>query len=416
MGTASVASLLASQGRARRFLLSRACRLAIAVALVYGLSCVGLYGTQRYLVFEPDTTLRTAPADYPFPVQDIALAGEPRQTLHGWWVAAPNPRAKVVLYLHGNDGNVSTNMDGIVRLRELGYSVFLIDYRGYGASDGGFPSEQGVYRDAQAAWDYLVRERGVNPVNLVIYGHSLGGAIAIELALHHPEAAALVVESSFTSIRDLARLDERYAVIPVGLFLNQRFDSIAKVGRLRVPVLYIHGTADEIVPFEMGKALYDATPAAHGFVAVRAGGHENGAVIGGAELRSAIGRFVENAARKPRPESDRVESLRERTVRGPGAGEERAGVGTGRFRPGPRRDRARRCACPISPRGRQRDGGPGPAAGGALARHRLGDPAPVRGGHRRRDHLRHDVHAAAPADPLSLFRSGAGSGMKVGLA
>ena len=282
-------------------------RLAIAVALVYGVSCVGLYAAQRYLVFEPDTTLHTAPADYPFPVQDIALAGEPRQTLHGWWVAAPNPQAKVVLYLHGNDGNVSTNMDGVAGLRELGYSVFLIDYRGYGASGGGFPSEQGVYRDAQSAWDYLVRERGVDPANLVIYGHSLGGAIAIELALHHPEAAALVVESSFTSMRDLARLETRYAVVPVGLLLNQRFDSIEKVGRLRLPVLYIHGTADEIVPFEMGKALYEATPAARGLVAVRAGRHENAAAVGGTDLRSAIGRFVESAARDPRLGSDSFE-------------------------------------------------------------------------------------------------------------
>jgi len=308
MGTElSLASEWARQRGARRSLLSRACRLAAAVALVYGVGCVGLYGVQRYLVFQPDTTLHTAPADYPFPVQDITIAGEPRQTLHGWWVAAPNPRAKVVLYLHGNDGNVSTNMDGIVLLRELGYSILLIDYRGYGASGGGFPSEQGVYRDAQAAWDYLVRERGVNPVNLVIYGHSLGGAIAIELALHHPEAAALVVESSFTSIRGLAQLDARFAVVPVGPFLSQRFDSIDKVGRLRLPVLYIHGTADEIVPFEMGEALYAATPAARGFVAVRAGRHENNAVVGGVELRSAIGRFVENVAREPRLASDRFE-------------------------------------------------------------------------------------------------------------
>jgi uncharacterized protein len=292
--------------RARRFPLSRVCRIATAVVLVYGVGCVGLYGAQRYLVFKPDTTLRTAPADYPFPVREIALAGEPRQTLHGWWVAAPGPGAKVVLYLHGNDGNVSTNMDGIAPLRELGYSVFLIDYRGYGASDGGFPSEQGVYRDAQSAWDYLVRERGVKPVNLVIYGHSLGGAIAIELALHHPEASALVVESSFTSMRDMAGLDARFTAVPVGPFLNQRFDSMDKVGRLRLPVLYIHGTADEVVPFDMGRALYEATPAALGLIAIRGGRHENNAVVGGAELRSAIGRFVENVDRGPRLGSDRL--------------------------------------------------------------------------------------------------------------
>jgi pimeloyl-ACP methyl ester carboxylesterase len=177
--------------------------LTVAVALALGCSaaCFGLYSAQRRLVFESGRTLHATPADYSFPVHDvgIAVAGKPGQTLHGWWIPAANPRAKVVLYLHGNDGNVSTSMDGTAPLRELGYSVFMIDYRGYGASGGGFPSEAGVYQDAQSAWDYLVHERGINPANLLIYGHSLGGAIAIELALGHPEAAGLVVESSFTS-------------------------------------------------------------------------------------------------------------------------------------------------------------------------------------------------------------------------
>jgi fermentation-respiration switch protein FrsA (DUF1100 family) len=248
-------------------------------------------------VFEPDRTLHAAPADYAFPVRDVGIVvpGERARTLHGWWIPATNPRAKVVLYLHGNDGNVSTSMDGITPLRELGYSVFMIDYRGYGASGGGFPSEAGVYEDAEAAWDYLVHEQSMNPANLFIYGHSLGGAIAIELALRHPEAAGLVVESSFTSVYNMAMLEARYTLLPVNLFLNQRFDSIAKVGQLRLPVLYIHGTADEIVPFEMGKALYNATPFARGFVTVPAGRHEDNAAVGGAGLRSAIGRFFDGA-------------------------------------------------------------------------------------------------------------------------
>jgi fermentation-respiration switch protein FrsA (DUF1100 family) len=270
---------------------------AVAFAFLYGATCLGVYGAQRYLVFEPDRTLRATPADYSFPVRDVSIVvpGEPKRTLDGWWIPATNSRAKAVLYLHGNDGNVSTSMDGIAPLRELGYTVFMIDYRGYGASSGGFPSEAGVYQDAQSAWDYLVHDRGMDPANLFIYGHSLGGAIAVELALHHPEAAGLVVESSFTSISDMARLEARYALLPVNLFLNQRFDSLAKVRQLRLPVLYIHGTADEIVPFEMGKALYNATPSARDFVAVPAGRHEDNAAIGGAGLRSAIGRFVEDA-------------------------------------------------------------------------------------------------------------------------
>jgi fermentation-respiration switch protein FrsA (DUF1100 family) len=269
-----------------------------ATAAGYVLACAVLYGMQRYLVFEPDTTLRAAPEDFAFAVHDVLIAGDPGQTLHGWWVPAGGAGAKVVLYLHGNDGNVSTNMRGIAPLRDLGHSVLLIDYRGYGESGGGFPTERGVYRDAQAGWDYLVGEHKVPPADIVIYGHSLGGAVAIELALHHPEAAGLVVESGFTSIRDMVKLESRYAAVPVGLLLTQNFDSIHKVGRLALPVLYIHGTADEIVPFEMGKKLYEATPAARGFVSVPEGRHEDNAVKGGAELRSAIGRFIASLSRR----------------------------------------------------------------------------------------------------------------------
>ena len=135
--------------------------VAVVFALIYSATCLGVYGAQRRLVFEPDRMLHATPADYSFPVHDvgIAIAGKPGQTLHGWWIPAANPRAKVVLYLHGNDGNVSTSVDGIAPLRELGYSVFMIDYRGYGASGGGFPSEAGVYQDAQSAWDYLVHDQ-----------------------------------------------------------------------------------------------------------------------------------------------------------------------------------------------------------------------------------------------------------------
>jgi len=281
-------------------------RLAIGIALGYGIVCAGLYAAQRYLVFEPDTILHSAPIDYAFPVYDVSVVArdDPQRALHGWWIPASNPRATVVLYLHGNDGNVSTHMSNVTPLRELGYSVFMIDYRGYGASTGGFPSERGVYDDAQSGWDYLVRERGVSPANLIIYGRSLGGAIGIELALRHPEARGLIVESSFTSIHGLSERDARYALFPVGPFLNQRFDSIAKVGRLKLPVLYIHGTADTIVPIAMGRALYDATPSARGFIQVHAAGHDDVAALGGAKLSGAIAQFVEDAATLGQPGTD----------------------------------------------------------------------------------------------------------------
>jgi pimeloyl-ACP methyl ester carboxylesterase len=275
-----------------------------------GLACTGvllayltagalLWGFQSRLIFEPERALRAAPGDFAFAVTEVAIpvgsAGSPRQAASGWWIPSERPDAKVVLYLHGNDGNVTTSMPEVDPLRQLGYSVLLIDYRGYGKSDARFPSESSVYEDAEAAWEYLVRGRGIAPRQLYIYGHSLGGAIAIELATKHPEAAGLIVESGFTSIYDMALLERRYALLPIKPFLNQRFDSIGKVGRLRLRVLYLHGTDDEVVPFSMGRRLFSESAGAKSFVAIEGGRHGDNSVAGGPAFRAAIRSFVDRA-------------------------------------------------------------------------------------------------------------------------
>ncbi len=291
-------------------------------ALAYLMLCAATWVWQRHLIFEPDQVLRSSPAVFKFPVTDVAIpvvedlrreyaanrweflpaSTAERQahsihTVHGWWIPSRNPAARTVLYLHGNDGNVSTSMSEIAPLRELGYSVFMVDYGGYGRSEGGFPSEKGVYTDTEAAWDYLVHTRGINSRSLVIYGHSLGGAVAIELARRHPEAGGLVVESSFTSIYELAVRDWKYALLPVNLLLNQRFESIEKVAQLSLPVLFIHGTADEIVPFEMGLQLFRKSGGSKRFVSIDGGRHDNNAAVGGAVFRSAISTFVDDSTR-----------------------------------------------------------------------------------------------------------------------
>jgi pimeloyl-ACP methyl ester carboxylesterase len=276
--------------------LSRA--LVGAVLALLGTGVV-LWGCQNRLIFEPERDLHARPVDFPFPVLDVAVSvkstGQSIQTVRAWWIPSADRHAKVVLYLHGNDGNVSTSMGEVAPLRELGYSIFMIDYRGYGISDGSFPSEANVYQDAEAAWAHLVHT-GVEPSDLYIYGHSLGGAVAIDLATHHPEAGGLIVESSFTSIYEMAMLDKRYALLPVKLFLNQRFESLSKVPMLRVPVLYIHGTADEIVPFEMGRRLFDATAGFKRLAAIDGGRHDNNSVVGGPAFRSAITAFIEDTS------------------------------------------------------------------------------------------------------------------------
>ena len=248
-----------------------------------------LWMGQARLVFEPYAPLVSA--DVAHEEVEIPMPGG---RVTGWWIPSAAPDAKTVLYLHGNDDNVTTSVKEIAPLQELGYSVLLIDYRGFGRSDGAFPTERAVYEDASAAWNFLVSEMKVKPQDLYIYGHSLGGAIAIELANRHPESAGLIVESSFTSIYDMARLDPRYLLLPLNPLLNQRFDSAAKVVSLKLPVLYLHGTADEVVPFDMGKRLFSSTPAAQ-FVAIQGGRHDHDAA-GAAVIRTAIRSFVEGRA------------------------------------------------------------------------------------------------------------------------
>src|SRR3989454_11049701 len=169
------------------------------------------------------------------------------------------------------------------------------DYRGYGESEGPFPSEKTVYEDADAAWISLVDQRGIRPARPYIYGHSLGGAIAIELAAHHPEAAGLIVESSFPSIREMPKLRKQYALLPMQL-LSQRFDSIQKVSKLRLPVLYIHGTTDEVVPYAMGEQLFRASGGRKRFIAIGGGLHNNNAAVGGPLPLPAIRDFLQAAS------------------------------------------------------------------------------------------------------------------------
>ncbi len=262
-----------------------------------------LWGYQTRFIFEPDRVLHAAPSDFSFPVADIALPvgpeGRAPAFLHGWWIPSPERDAKVILYLHGNYGNVSTSMREVAPLRELKYSIFLIDYRGYGESEGAFPSEQTVYEDAEGAWRYLVQQRGIRPAGIYIFGHSLGGAIAIELALHHPEAGGLIVESSFTSIADMATVRKPFALLPVSFFITQRFDSLHKVDQLKLPVLYVHGTADDIIPFAMAERLFGASGGTKRFMAIEGGGHDDLSVSGGARFRAAISAFVEGMKGSP---------------------------------------------------------------------------------------------------------------------
>lgn len=270
--------------------------LGVVVAIAYLAVCIFLFLQQSRFIFFPAKVIETTPEFFHLAYEDVWLPVNAKSgkvaRIHGWWIGASQLNAKVLLYLHGNAINIGANVAHAHRFHQLGFSVLMIDYRGYGRSEGGFPTESQVYQDAATAWDYLVYQRQIPPSQILIYGHSLGGAVAIDLALKHPDAAGLIVESSFTSIRKVVAYRNNFWMFPVDSILTQRFDSIGKVSNLKIPVLFIHGTADVIVPAFMSQDLYAAAPEPKKLVLVPGAAHNNVAEVAASVYPEAVRSFV----------------------------------------------------------------------------------------------------------------------------
>lgn len=283
--------------------------VALGVLLVAYIGvCLYLRLHQNRLIFFPTAALTATPASLGLPYRDVWIAvrsGTAREQIHGWWIPASAAKG-TILHLHGNGYNISANLAQARCFHQLGYTVLMIDYRGYGQSRGAFPTEQSVYVDAQAAWDYLTHERGISPHQIAIFGHSLGGAIALHLALEQPNAAALIVQSSFTSVREMLDYSGQFWMFPVDWLLHQRFDSLAKVAALRVPVLYVHGTVDTVTSPQMSQALYEATQAPRQLLLIPAANHNDVQDVGGQTYLRAIEDFLRShltaPSRLPRPD------------------------------------------------------------------------------------------------------------------
>ena len=214
------------------------------------------------------------------------------ETIHTWWIPQDNPAAPAIIYLHGSRWNLSGSGFRIARWQAMGFSVLAIDYRGFGQSSGDLPSEEMAYEDARAAWSWFktvvpdARKR-------FIYGHSLGGAVAIDLAASLPagDAAGLIAESTFTSIADIVYASP-WGFLPVGPLVTQRFESMDKIARVSLPKLFIHGTADQIVPHPMSDRLFAAAAEPKKLVKVAGGGHSNIAWSSFEVYREAVGNFL----------------------------------------------------------------------------------------------------------------------------
>jgi uncharacterized protein len=270
--------------------------VSIVAAIAYFAICLFLVFQQPRFIFFPSSVIEKTPEFFNIPYSEVWLPVTENsgkvERMHAWWIKSSQPDAKVLLYLHGNGINIGANLAHANRFHQLGFSVLLIDYRGYGRSEGAFPNEMRVYQDAVTAWNYLVQKQQILPSQIVIYGHSLGGAIGIDLALKHPEAAGLIVESSFTSIRDLISYRNLFQIFPVHLILNQRFESIKKVPQLKIPVLFIHGTVDSTVPSFMSQQLYAVAPELKTLILVPGAEHNNVAVVANMEYLQWIESFA----------------------------------------------------------------------------------------------------------------------------
>ncbi len=242
---------------------------------------------ERYIVYYPIRGLEGDPSDVSLDFQDLHLVTKDNIRLHGWFVPSPGARQTLLIF-HGNAGNISHRLEWIRLLHELNCHILIMDYRGYGRSEGS-PHEEGLYLDARAAYDWWALERGKTGEQLVVMGESLGGSVAVDLAAQ-VNPAGLILQSTFTSAWDMAK-----TMFPLGLLqplTGIRFDSLSKIDRIRSHILVIHGNRDEIVPFQLGKHLYDAAPSPKTFYEVPGAGHNDLVWAAGPDYSKRLGAFL----------------------------------------------------------------------------------------------------------------------------
>ena len=232
-----------------------------------------LYFSQSRLIYYPELPSRAVdatPADIGLPFENAQLTTGDGIRLHAWYVPAPAARG-TLLFNHGNAGNIAHRLDSIRLFHSLDLNVLIFDYRGYGESEGK-PTEKGTYRDAMAAWKYLHENRGIDPHEIVIFGRSLGAAIAVDLASQVP-SAGVIIESAFTSVSDMAA--HLYPWLPARFLVRYKYDSDVKIGRISSPLLLMHSRDDEIIPFSQGRELFAHANEPKQFLELQ-GGHNDG--------------------------------------------------------------------------------------------------------------------------------------------
>ena len=259
--------------------------IIVAILIVAALN-VWMYLQQPAMIFFPVDEFYQTPPDWGLDYEDVSLTTSDGLRLHGWYLPHQDSN-KVLLFFHGNAGNISHRGESLAVFHELGLNVLIIDYRGYGRSQGS-PSENGVYRDARAAWDYLRQSKGFASTHIILFGRSLGGAVATRLAAN-VQPGALILESTFGSARDMAA-----AVFPLLhrlIFLRFRFNSAQVIKRVESPLLVLHSPDDDIIPYRQGRRVFEAANEPKRFVKMR-GDHNSGFVQSQPAYKSELNEFI----------------------------------------------------------------------------------------------------------------------------
>ncbi|MDP1755213.1 MAG: alpha/beta hydrolase [Methylotenera sp.] len=261
--------------------------LLTILVLAYGSVAVLLFLMQDKLAYYPQIgrEIQTTPREHGLDYEALTLATSDGERLDAWFVPARGQA--VVLILHGNAGNISHRMDSIAMFHRLGYGVLIFDYRGYGRSSGK-PSEEGLYRDAQTAWDHLTRQRGIAPAHIILFGESLGGAVAAWLASRE-KPGALALSSVLTSAPELGA--DLYPWLPAKWLVRMRYDTLATMAQVSCPVLIAHSPDDEIIPFRHGQRLFDAAAQPKAFLPLT-GGHNDSFIFMRQEWMDVLAGFL----------------------------------------------------------------------------------------------------------------------------
>ncbi len=263
-------------------------KLLLAIVTIYAVFVAFIYVTQHRMLYFPNLPGRAligSPLNVGLAYEDVAIETADNVRLHGWWV--PGHSQYALLFFHGNAGNISHRLDSIKLFHDLGLSVLIIDYRGYGASEGR-TREAGTYEDAEAAWAYLTETRSLAAENIVIFGRSLGGAIAAWLAARR-SPAGLIVESAFTSVPELAQA--LYPFLPARWLSRFKYATREYIASVAAPVLIVHSRDDEIAPFRHGEAIFEAANEPRAFLELN-GSHNDAHASNVADYAAGLSAFL----------------------------------------------------------------------------------------------------------------------------